>query len=774
LQPIYILYRSVQVLAFPLIVLYLVWRALRDRRYWRGLRERLGFLPARFRQRAPQAVWIHAVSVGEVLSVVELLRRLRAECPLAPLFVSTTTLAGRAAAEQRLAGLADGVFYAPIDYCFAVRRVLRALRPRVVVVMETEIWPNLYREARRTECGLVVVNGRISERAWPRYRALKWFFGPVLQWPQAILAQSEVSRWRYRELGAPAEIVSLAGNLKYDFDPRRAHVPLAVKEFLERVRPGEVWIAASTMPPAAADDVDEDEVVVEAFRTLAERHPELLLVLVPRRPERFDTAAEALTRAGVPFLRRSALAPHSELRLPAALLVDSIGELAGLFPLADVVFMGGSLARRGGHNILEPAFAERAIIVGPHLENFPDIAAKFRAAGAVVESTDLAGAVDALLQDSALRSELGRKARQLAEAEQGATARALEEIRGLCRQVAPRYRPAAYRTLWLLSRLWLLGVWLKRRYWLARVKRLRTPVVSVGSLAVGGAGKSPIVLWLAERLRSAGRRPAILTRGYRRQTPQKCTVLEAGARAPAALTGDEAQAYLEVAPLGISSDRYRAGRLIEERLSPDVFLLDDGFQHWRLARALDIVVLDGLDPFGGGEPVPLGRLRETPRALARASVIVVSRAPSDDELEAHIRKYNSAAPIFRARVVPEFWVDRESGQQWAASELPFSPVAAFCGLGNPAAFWQTLAALGHRPLLRREFPDHHRYRPAELRKLALQAAQLNCAALLTTEKDLMNLPEGSPRLVQPLRLCWLKIGVEIDQGEQLLRRMPRS
>ncbi len=317
---------------------------------------------------------------------MELLRRLRAELPSAPLFVSTTTLAGRALADQKLAGLADGVFYAPIDFCFAVRRVLRTLRPAVVVVAETEIWPNLYREAKRAGCGLAVVNGRISDRAEPKYLRFKWFFGAVLRWPDRILAQSEGNRQRYLALGAPPERVSDGGNLKYDFRPSQAGIPECLREFVARTAPLEIWIAASTMPPAEAGDVDEDDAVIEAFRALCLNHPRLLLILAPRKPERFDAAAARLEAAGISYVRRSLLDDEPPpVALPGVLLLDSMGELSSLFALDSVVFMGGSLARRGGHNVLEAAFYSRAVVVGPHMENFAEIAAEFQAGERLAE-----------------------------------------------------------------------------------------------------------------------------------------------------------------------------------------------------------------------------------------------------------------------------------------------------------------------------------------------------------------------------------------------------
>ncbi|MGE5646474.1 MAG: tetraacyldisaccharide 4'-kinase [Acidobacteriota bacterium] len=746
------LYRVLQFLGIPLILVYFLRRGLKDRRYWQGFAERLGFLPASFRQTGHAAIWLHAVSVGEVLSSAGLVRELRARFPEEPLFVSCATIAGRAAAVEKLAGAVDGVFYAPLDFVFAVRRVLRTIRPRVLVVLETEIWPNLYREAKRAGVGLVIVNGRISDRAIPRYRKRRWFFRQVLAWPDAILAQSRVSRDRFLELGAPRERVQLAGNLKYDFDPRGMEPPAAVREFVERARPSAIWVAASTMPPAEAGDPDEDEAVIAAFREACAAHPGLLLMLVPRRPERFDTAAAALERAGVPFVRRTAIG----IEIAPVLLVDSIGELGSLFQLADVVFMGGTLAHRGGHNILEPAFFGKPVIAGPHMENFPEIAEKFSEAGALVRIADAAGlglALRTLLDDPQARERIGAKAREAAESERGATKRAVAEIERRYTESIPRLVPATRAASAPLSRLWLLAA--ART---PRAERLATPVISVGGLTVGGVGKSPIVLWLAEALKARGRKPAILTRGYKRRAAEPVTIVAPGELVDAARTGDEAQAYVRAAvgPVGIGAHRAAAGRAIEQLFHPDVFILDDGFQHKRLARSLDIVVLDALDPFGGGAAVPLGRLRESEAALARAGAVIVMRTPrgrSIAGLEARIREHNRTVPIFTARVTPRRWIDAATGKP---AEPP-QRVGAFCGLGNPDSFWRTLRQLGIRPEFRRAFPDHHRYTASELTRMS------GVDALLTTQKDAANLPESA------FRVLWLEIGVEIDNAEELLR-----
>jgi len=210
-------YRALTILAFPLFILYLALRVVRDRRYAHGLRERLGSLPRSFHRTVPGAVWLHAVSVGEVLTAVPLLKQMKAAMPWAPVYVSVTTLAGRAMADQKLAGLAAGVFFTPADMVFAIRAVLRTLKPALVVVMETEIWPNLFREVKRTGAGLAIVNGRISDRALPSYLRLRRIFPVVLAAVDAVLAQTEQMRQRFLAIGAPR--VTLGGNLKYDFTP---------------------------------------------------------------------------------------------------------------------------------------------------------------------------------------------------------------------------------------------------------------------------------------------------------------------------------------------------------------------------------------------------------------------------------------------------------------------------------------------------------------------------------------------------------------------------
>ena len=757
------------------MALYLLYRGIRDQRYFGGVAERLGFLPSTFQTTSSGSLWFHAVSVGEVLAAVEPIRRVRAQRPGVPVFLSTATLAGRATAEQRLADMVQGIFFAPLDYRSVVRRVLRKLRPGAVIVLETEIWPNLYRESKLAGASLLLLNGRISNSALPRYRALRAFFRQALAQPDAIFAQSEENARRFVLAGAPEDRVRVAGNLKYDFTPHAGGIAFDLRAFLDSVQPGATWIAASTMSPLEPGDPDEDDVVIRAFQALSYEFPSLLLILAPRRPERFGEVAEKLSRAGVRFARRTAL---GALALPGVLLLDSIGELAALFERATVVFMGGTLASRGGHNILEPAYFGKPVIAGPHMENFADLAQEFSAAGALVRIAnpdDLAPAVGAMLNSPERALRIGAAARDLANAGRGAADRmAVEILRAYAEGIPSPRRTLAARALFTpLSWLWRAGHRMNMARGIAARRSLSTRVVSVGALAMGGAGKSPVVAHLGELLDAAGYNVAILTRGYRRKSRAEIVVPK-GSEAPVEETGDEAQALLRCghAHVGIGADRYRIGRILEKQLAPDIFLLDDGFQHIRLKREEDFVLIDALDPLGGGV-FPLGRLREPFSTLERATAVIVTRTEPGQGisgLERLIRRYNREVPIFLSRVIPKRWHALDGSATLPADRFSCS-AGAFCGIGQPRSFWRTLESLGMKLAFRQEFGDHHSYSPSDLRRLAAHASAAGVEMLVTTQKDMLNLSAEAAELLQPAKLWWLEIGIEIDHQEELVRRI---
>ncbi len=750
---------------------------MRDRAYFRKISERFGFLPSALSMAGSTgggAIWLHAVSVGEVLSAVDLLRQLRAARPSVRVFVSTTTLAGRALAEEKLTGLTAGVFFAPIDYRSFVRRALRTLRPSLVVILETEIWPNLYRETKRAGASLIVVNGRISDSTLPRYQKWSWFFRAALQNPDSVWVQTEEDARRFRLAGAPPERVYVGGNLKYDFKPPEAGIAPQISAFLERTRPQRIWIAASTTAPAQPGGIDEDDAVIAAFQEVTARIAGLLLILAPRQPARFEAVAAKLSSAGVAYVRRSnGLAAAGA---PSVLLLDSMGELAALFERADVVFMGGTLASRGGHNILEPAFFGKPVIVGPHMENFAAIAEEFHMGSAlkrIDHASHLGPAVLELMVDP---GSLGTRARAIAQSKRGVTAKIAQKLWNAFDEGIPNppHKLAARLVLTPLSWLWRAGHQRNLSRAVSTRRTLSEPVISIGGIAMGGVGKSPLVAHLAGRLREAGRNPAILTRGYKRREPGRSVVLvERGHQAPVWLTGDEAQIFIRAgdAHVGVGQNRFVTGQKMEAEFAPDIFLLDDGFQHWKLARKHDIVLIDALDPLAGGV-FPLGSCREPLDGISRASAIVISHAAKDAGLTGLLRllrRHNPTAPVFRSRVAPCSWVDLVTGVRTPADAPPFRRVAAFCGLGNPRSFWKTLEDLGLQPVYRWVFGDHHPYKPAELHRLAAQAHAAGAEALVTTEKDMINLCESAAEILNPLRLHWLEIGVEIDNEQELLR-----
>ncbi len=750
-------------------------------------------MPRSFSRTKLNSIWLHAVSVGEVISAVPLIKHIRKEEPGIALYLSVSTVAGRRAAEREAESLVDGVFYAPVDYVSCVRRTIRALRPALLIVLETEIWPNLYAEIKRAGASLAIVNARISNRTWGRYRTLRFFFRPVLQLADVIYTQSATDYGRYRKLGVLEHKLQVEANLKYDAATSMASADIP------RFGAGRVWIAASTVGPNERGSlekhaIDEDEIVIRAFQSLASEFPDLLLILAPRQPARFDAVARKLERESIPFLRRTDMKLRSlpPLQLPGVLLLDTLGELASAYRQADVVFVGGSIAPRGGHNIIEPAAAGAPVVVGPNMQNFEAITSEFLQARALLQiqsESELVPTLRGLLADRTNARQLGEFAQRVVEARRGVAQRLAPVLFDL--YFRGRYRvprnPLSIAILRALASLWRVGSEWKRgsgtRY-ATSVPALAVPVVSIGGITIGGSGKTPLAIYLASQLVHRGYTPAILTRGYRRRSPAENVVLAAGAKAPASLTGDEAQIFLRsaVAPIGIGRNRYDTARVLLERFpATDILLLDDGFQHARLRRDIDIVVIDGLDPLGGGELVPLGRLREPLSSLRRASAFVVTRAESSLRFRAIcelLREHNAAAPIFRTRLIARTWRDAQTGQP---VDIANQRVAAFCGLGNPQNFWHTLESLGLHVVFRWAFGDHHTYRPVELKYVAQQAILHGAQVLVTTEKDRMNFPPNLSAGALPLAIAWLEIELEVQDSagfftflESTLRRRPAA
>jgi 3-deoxy-D-manno-octulosonic-acid transferase len=419
----YLFYSLLLACAALLSLPWWVFQMLRLGKYRAGLLERLGFVPARLKDARPGCIWVHAVSVGEVLAVSRLVAELQQDQPDRQVFVSTTTATGQNLARQRFGE--NRVFFMPLDFGFAVRSYLKALKPRVLILAETEFWPNLLHLAGKQGTTLAIVNARISDRSFPRYRRFRWFFGRVLANVDLFLAQTAEDAARLRAIGAATERVQVSGNLKFDIRPsERSSLVTGLRTAISKDSP--VIVCGSTAE-------GEEEPLLAAFKAVQQRFPAAIMVLAPRHPERFEKVAamvsSAASSAGFALLRRSSWSPPQPVR-SGIFLLDSVGELAAVYELADIAFVGGSLVPTGGHNILEPAQNGAAIVVGPHTFNFREIVSIFEQGDAirVVTAATLSSQLLALLQQPEDRKGLGRRAKDLFAQHAGATRRTLDAL----------------------------------------------------------------------------------------------------------------------------------------------------------------------------------------------------------------------------------------------------------------------------------------------------------------------------------------------------------
>jgi 3-deoxy-D-manno-octulosonic-acid transferase len=460
----YLLYSILLGLGVLVLLPRFVLDALRHGKYAAGLAERAGVLPE-FSAGGRPVVWLHCVSVGEAQAARPLARAFAEEYPGHALVVSTTTQTGQRVAREVFSDAAALVFYFPFDWAWSVRRALRAINPSAVLVMETELWPRFFRECRRRGVPVALVNGRISEKSFRRYRLIRFFIRRVLGDLQLAAMQTESDAARVRALGLAAERVRVTGNVKFDLE-EAGEQPLTVElrqRFqLDGHRP--LLVAASTHAP-------EERIILEAFRLLAKTPREKLLtgssrapdashstdashateasrgnrprlLLAPRHPERFGEVAALVEASGFVWSRRSD-EPRASDEAGDVILLDSIGELRAVYPLAEVVFVGGSIAPVGGHNVLEPAHAARCVVTGAHTSNFKAVVGALLEADALIQLPPVEGAQAAalaatvlreLLDDETKRRGTGERARSVLEQNRGATARTVKLLAPLLKQ----------------------------------------------------------------------------------------------------------------------------------------------------------------------------------------------------------------------------------------------------------------------------------------------------------------------------------------------------
>lgn len=415
-----LLYTLLFYIALPLILIRLIWRGIRAPSYWQRWPERFG-RSVLLSDQTP-VIWIHAVSVGEVEATRPLVKLLLAEFPRHQLLITTMTPTGSAHA-QRLYGDSVTQCYLPYDVSFAVRRFLKRTHPQFGIIMETEIWPMMLLTCQQLNIPLVLANARMSERSAKGYARFAGFTKTILQSLRFIAAQSEDDRQRFKQLGADIKNIHAIGNLKYETSLPSSLVEqaIAMRAIWGSHRP--IWVAASTHE-------GEEMMILNAARQVRAACPDLLLIIVPRHPERFDKVAALSQKSGFKTLRRSEHRPcPSDVQV---MVVDTMGELPLFYAACDIAFVGGSLVPVGGHNILEPAALSRPIITGPHYFNFNDITKQFLKAKAAIQinSTEaLAEAVIQLLQNSQQRTNMGEAALKIMATSQGASKRLVNLIK---------------------------------------------------------------------------------------------------------------------------------------------------------------------------------------------------------------------------------------------------------------------------------------------------------------------------------------------------------
>jgi 3-deoxy-D-manno-octulosonic-acid transferase len=418
-------YSAALALAMLVSLPYWIFQMLRHGKYRRGLGERLGRMPARLRlpREGEPAMWVHAVSVGEVLAIAGLVEELQRRFPQHRIFVSTTTDTGQRLARKRF-GEAN-VFYFPMDFAFAIRPYMQALRPQMVVIAETEFWPNFLRLAHSSGARVAVVNARISDRSRPNYRRFRGLLSRLLANVDLFLAQTSEDAARLQEIGALPERIRVAGNLKFDMAvPGAPAIVETLRQSIAANASGPVLVCGSTVD-------GEEPLLLKAFENLRVQHPKAVMILAPRHPDRFPAAAALLEQMSIPFWRRSLW--KDEPLNGGVFLLDTIGELAALYALADVAFVGGSLVPRGGHNIIEPAQHGVATVVGNHTENFRDIVSLFQRRDAVriVGPAELPLVLMELLANDAERRALGQRATETMRSQVGATMRTADQLQKL-------------------------------------------------------------------------------------------------------------------------------------------------------------------------------------------------------------------------------------------------------------------------------------------------------------------------------------------------------
>ena len=814
-----------------------------------GMRQRLGQRPLVPDGENRPVVWFHCASVGEATGLAAVIEGFAERHPGFQVLVTTMTETGLAyvgkhVPRARYFGLA------PLDAPFIVRRVFRRVRPRALVLLEGELWPGMLGAAAAHGCPVALVNGRMSDRSLARNRFVKPLFRHMLRRLAVLGVQHALDGERFIAFGADPGRVRVTGNVKFDL---AAEQKGPGREALRR----ELGLSASepVIMAGCPRPVEEERAVLAAFVRVRERYPETKMIWAPRHLQRIPPAEQMLKAAGLRTARRTRLGGPDDSGAygvddpggagavgpddsggtspaPAEVIIlDTMGELAVMYAAADMAFVGATLVPLGGHNLLEPAACGIPVLFGPHTENVRASAAALQRTGGgmvVHDGDDLARHWLEWLDDPGKRAQTGAAARQAVSECAKAVDRTLNLVDRwilepdpdrsgesgprrypqrtpfITRLMDPGERAPAIRILRvaLLPASLLMSMVVRLRNGLYDNKlltsdRLPVPVISVGALTAGGAGKTPVVRYLARRLRDAGYRPAVLSRGYGRNSRATQTVRPG---APWQEAGDEPAflaSILPDVPVVVGPSRTAAGRLAIDRHGADVLLLDDGFQHRNTARAVDIVVHDAsgqLRLIGPeckpGRLLPAGPYREPVSSLRRARALLLTRTDQTRSAAIDTSRIKEEFPhlaLIEAVYEPaglrrlddglddgmyDGLAGNLDGGLVVSTQLPPDwlagrEVLVLCGIANPASFVQTVTDAGGHVTRVLAYRDHHPFTPSDLDQALSLVETSGVECIVTTEKDAVRIPDHAVRK----HLVALDIALRLTSGEPALEEI---
>ena len=813
-----LLYNIAGILIVFLIIPVFMIRSIRERGFVERIKQSFGFLPKDKLARVAKknCIWLHASSVGEVVAASPLVKEFHKEFPYSRILLTVVTNSGYEMA-NRIIKDADSIMYFPLDLPWLAAHVLRKIKPRVFLPVETELWPNFFKAARKMQIPVMMVNGRISDKSVKRYHHLHSLLDDMIGTVTKFAMQSPIDAEYIQRLGAKPELVTVTGNTK--FDQTYTNVSQQEKDEIIKVlgfadNQG-IFLAGSTHK-------GEEEYVIQAFKELRHNMPGTKLLIAPRDILRTEYICSLCRKAGFVAKRRTELQKNYSEGHDVVVL-DTIGELGKVYSIGDVIYVGGSLVPHGGHNILEPAAHGKAIVVGSNMFNFKDthvLFSKRHACITVNNAAELTAEVCGLFKDDAKRRKMEEETLAICRENKGAARRSAVLLHEVLDEIEAKYRATgAVRAtekvenlqtyiyqlfrekevhgiflrfimliLYIFSLIYSTLINIKLAGYKIGVfkrKKLDCYVISLGNITVGGTGKTPTAQRLARDIRDLGYRVVILNRGYRAKWHGDVGVVSDGEKLymDAAEAGDEAfmlAKHLPHVPVLIGPERAVTGKYAVENFGAEVVILDDGYQHWQLHRDLDIVLIDAVNVFGNQYILPRGTLREPISHLQRADVCLLTKVDqaaegSCDYIRETIAKYNQKALVVESIHEPRSFTELS---EWSTNisdagidieTMRGTPVMAVSAIGNPASFEQTLKTMGVEIIESLRFPDHHDYTVEEIVDVMDQAVRQGAKAIVVTEKDAVKIPT-IPQLVADngpvVPIYVVSIQVTFTEGEE--------